>query len=435
MRRTIGSPHLLLVLIASLAGSAGADGPPAFPGAEGYGASTVGGRGGRVIRVTNRKDYVPGKEEPIPGSLRAAIRAEGPRTIVFRTGGTIELKAPLVVRNPRVTVAGQSAPGGGIALRGAGVSVNTGQVIVRFLRVRPGAREARRAGRDYQTDALSVNGRDPDHPPVHHIVIDHCSLSWANDEVCSISGAGIDRVSVQWCLIAESLDDSTHPKGPHGYGSIIATDGRVSFHHNVYAYHRSRTPRPGSYPKDATGDRRILLDFRQNYCYHGKGYTAADACRVNFVGNIFEHNPFHASPTATLYWHDNRTRAGEGLRNRGARVDEPFPAPAVTRISPAKLRQRLLAQSGATRPHRDAADRRVVANIRAGKRYRIDTVDEVDGWPELAPGKAPVDEDEDGLPDAWERKHGLDPDDPTDSRRRTESGYTHLERWLHQRAP
>ncbi len=400
--------------------------------AEGYGAKTAGGRDGRVLQVTNLKDYVPGKQDPIRGSLRAAVNAEGPRTVVFRTGGTIDLKKKLVIRNPRITIAGQTAPGGGICLKGAGVTINTGQVIVQYLRVRPGAVEARKAGREYQTDALSVNGRNPEHPPVHNIVIDHCSLSWGNDEVCSISGAGIDKVTVQWCLITESLNDSTHPKGEHGYGSIIATDGRVSFHHNVYAYHSLRTPRPGTYPKDATGDRRIILDFRQNYCFHGKGYTSSDACRVNFVNNIFEHNPFHASKTAEIYWKGNRIRAGGGLRNKGERVREPFPAPPVTFIPMDQLRQRLLKKAGAVVPQRDAVDKRVVSNIRKGKRYLIDTVTEVGAWPDLAEGEPPEDTDNDGLPDRWERDHGLDPKDPADRRKKTENGHTYLELWLHE---
>jgi pectate lyase len=240
------------------------EGPPlrAFPGAEGFGANSVGGRGGAVCIVDTLKDYHPGQkaqpavkrnatgeiicparpaidaEEPIPNSLRACLNSNGPRTILFAVAGTIELKAPLVVREPYLTIAGQSAPGGGICLKNFGLSVSaTHDVIIRYLRVRPGD-QARRA-----FDAINIGAS-------RNVIIDHCSTSWAIDETLSISSAGSNNVTVQWCFITESLHDSYHPKGPHGMGSLLRTNGDVSFHHNFYAHHNARSPRPGTYGED-----------------------------------------------------------------------------------------------------------------------------------------------------------------------------------------
>ncbi|MFQ5811496.1 MAG: hypothetical protein ACE5JM_17900, partial [Armatimonadota bacterium] len=199
-------------------GSSAADRVRAFPGAEGYGAYAKGGRGGKVLLVTTLDDYQPDNEELIPGSLRAACETKGPRIVVFRVGGIIDLKAPLVIREPYLTLAGQMAPGDGICLRRHATQVsNTHDIIIRHLRFRVGdavGRERQKAGKDWQTDALSVYMSQ-------NVIIDHCSTSWANDETLSLTGVGLDNITVQWTMITESMNDSSHYKGAHGYGSIV----------------------------------------------------------------------------------------------------------------------------------------------------------------------------------------------------------------------
>ena len=196
------------------------DRAPAFPGAEGFGKYTIGGRGGKVFEVTNLTDSGP-------GSLREACEAEGPRTVVFRLSGTIELKSELEIEHPFITIAGQTAPGDGICLKNYQFSFDTQHLIVRYLRVRPGD-EMRE-----EQDALGGSG--------DHIIIDHCSVSWGVDETLSINKAS--NLTVQWCMVTESLTKSLHKKGAHGYGGLWGGPGG-SFHHNILAHHSSRNPRP-----------------------------------------------------------------------------------------------------------------------------------------------------------------------------------------------
>src|SRR4051794_6853731 len=265
----------------------------AFPGAEGAGRLAAGGRGGRVLRVTNL-------DEGGPGSLRAAIEAEGPRTIVFDVGGTITLKKPLIVRNGRVTVAGQTAPGGGIAVRGYVFEIRADDVVVRYVRARLGDETKQ------ETDAFTVvSGR--------RIMVDHVSASWSVDETLS-AGAPIHKpedaltdLTVQWSLIGESLNKSVHSKGEHGYGSLIrgAFGARMSFHHNLWAHHAARMPRPGNYLPPKQDPIGPFFDFRSNVFYDwGGGYSGYDAdsgdkashSAYNFVDNYYKAGPASKKP-------------------------------------------------------------------------------------------------------------------------------------------
>ena len=351
----------------------------AFPGAEGFGAQTRGGRGGRVIAVTSLA-------EKGPGTLRAAVEAEGPRTVVFRVAGIIDLRKKLTLRNPYITIAGQTAPGGGICIRGERLEIACDEVIVRYLRFRPGNILQK------SVDAVNVHrGRN--------IILDHLSTSWAVDEVLSVSGEGCDKVTVQWCLITESLNKSFHNKGAHGYGSLLRTDGDVTFHHNLYAHHESRCPRPGTYGKA----RGILLDFRNNVIYDwgGKaGYTSEDKATLNYIGNYLKPGPstrdrkyaFHVGGPATLmHFSDNHLEgAGKGDEDNwllvkkakpGNRADSPFPVSAVATDSAEKAFERVLVEAGATLPARDAVDKRVISEVREGKGRIIDSQEDVGGWP------------------------------------------------------
>jgi len=394
----------------------------AFPGAEGFGRHAQGGRGGSVRFVTNLDDYGPGAE-PIEGSLRAAVEADGPRTVVFRTSGTIHLKSSLTVRNPYVTVAGQSAPGDGICVKNSGVGVKTHDVVIRHVRFRPGDEVGRRpeyAERGWSTDALSLSGGARD------VIIDHCSTSWANDEVLSVSGAGITDVTVQWCIISESLNASTHHKGEHGYGSLIRTNGNVTFHHNLYAFHRSRSPRPGTY-----GEGCILFDFRNNVMHSGgHGYSAADPVRMNFVANYHPTTPFRANPATTFYAADG---VGD-ITGDGSRAVAYEVAPVRTTTAQ-DAQEAVLSSAGATLPTRDAVDVRVVSGVRDGVATLVDSVGQVGGWPELRATPAPPDTDSDGMPDAWEDLHGLDPTTANDAEDTDRDGYTDLEEYLNATDP
>ena len=256
----------------------------AFPGAEGAGMFTTGGRGGRVIHVTNLNDSGT-------GSLRAAVEQSGARTIVFDVAGTIELKSTLKIANGNLTLAGQTAPGDGICLKGYGMEVNADNVIVRYLRIRPGDM----SGNDGM-DALG--GRY-----MENVIIDHCSLSWSTDECVSFY---VNRnMTMQYCLAYESLRNGKHNKGTHGYGGIWG-GAPASFHHNILAHHDSRNPRldspeqygdgptPGATAKTKGINRTDrLLDFRNNVIYNFCNYPAYGGVdiRMNFVGNCYKWGP------------------------------------------------------------------------------------------------------------------------------------------------
>jgi pectate lyase len=402
----------------------------AFPEAEGFGAQTPGGRGGKVLLVTNLEDYVPKKESPIAGSFRAACAASGPRIIVFRVSGTIPLKAHLSISEPFITIAGQTAPGGGICLKNYGLWIVAHDVIVRHLRVRPGddmGPVMKRQGKSFETDGLSIGS------PARDVIIDHCSTSWANDEVLSVSGAGITNVTVQWCLISESLNSSFHHKGPHGYGSLLRTNGDVSFHHNLYAYHTSRSPRPGTY-----GEGSILLDFRNNVIYDSVGYSAADPVRMNYVGNFIKRarkRAFNVGGETTKLFAEGNVLEGPGelITNLKPvnKAETAFPIAAVATDSAQQAYERVLASSGATLPERDAVDQRIIKQVVEGTGGLIDSQEKVGGWPPLRSDAPPADADQDGMPDAWEQSAGLNPQDPADAAGDLDrDGYTNIEEWL-----
>lgn len=421
------------LLFAALALNAAA--LPAFPDAEGFGATTPGGRGGRVYLVTSLADSGP-------GTLREACEASGPRLVIFRTGGTIRLQRPLTIRHPYLTVAGQTAPGGGICVRDQSLGIATHDVVIRYLRSRLGDV----TGREDDCIDLLNGARD--------CVIDHCSATWSIDECLSLSG-DVQNCTVQWCLIGESLRQSKHHKGAHGYGSLARANGPISFHHNLWIHNDARNPRLGdNYGRGATSP---FFDVRNNVIYDFGG-TASGLTQgkfaVNYVDNYIRPGPISkakkpisiGTPSELRFFlrgnilEDNAELTADNRRFfdrteadgkvQVTTVDQPFPAPPVTTVPAASLLEHVLPTVGASLPQRDTVDARLVEHVRTRTGRMIDSQAEVGGWPELARGEPPVDTDHDGMPDAWETAHGLNPKDPADAARTAASGYTNVEEYI-----
>ena len=416
----------------------------AFPGAEGFGAATPGGRGGAIHLVTTLEDYIPGEENAIPGSFRKAINSKGPRYVLFQVSGTIALKADLYIREPYLTVAGQSAPGDGICLRDQMVVLGTHDVILRHLRIRSGDRP-----KEEQLTVGIFGGNNS--------IFDHCSLTWATDEVMSSFGS-VHNLTLQWCIIAEGLSHSYHPKGEHSKGSILNGDGGISIHHSIYAHNSARNPRVDT----------VVLDFRNNIVYnwgYRGGYTTEGPSFVNYVGNYFKAGPSTRASTRDdvfdagdeflrIYFADNYLEGDATHTKNNALlldtpsdkeagpilakvlVNAPHGVPPITEEGPLIARDRVLAMAGATLPRRDRADERLMNEIRTGTGRIIDSQDEVGGWPVLKSTPPLADSDKDGLPDDWEKRHGLDPDSYSDSLEDMDGdGYPNLEEYLNQTNP
>ena len=429
---------------------------PAFPGAEGFGAETPGGRGGKIIAVTNLNDSGP-------GSFRAACASKGPRIIVFRTGGTIEVISPVLVSEPFATIAGQTAPGDGILLKshpgydGPVLNITSHDVIVRGLRIRRGPTKKKGCC----GDGLSIHKKGG-HP--HNIIIDHCSISWGTDENVD-SWYSASNITIQWCLIAEALYDSSHEKGPHSKGTLIGADAkRVSYHHNLLAHNVARNPQFSN----NEGPNHVINNVIYNWKYFGGQFSKAgkQVPKVNFIGNYYKPGPdtrkdrYEVSiskfPEEPLFYvHDNIGHhrpndfgdqwdlvgdSNSGLEKKWMRIpaskkiqrQQAWPAsPIPITIHPVKKGYELvLARAGATSPKRDAVDLRVVNDVKMKTGRCIDHPSEVGGWPTLAPGTPPVDTDLDGMPDEWEQKHKLDPKNPEDRNTKALSGYTWVEEYL-----
>lgn len=420
---------------------------PAFPGAEGFGAMTTGGRGGKVIQVTNLNNSGA-------GSLRAAIEAGGTRTVVFRVSGTIELNSSLKIDNDNITIAGQTAPGDGICIKNYPLHVSANNVIIRFIRARHGDLLGS------QDDAM--NGRNQE-----NIIIDHCSMSWSVDECASFYDN--KNFTLQYCILSESLYHSVHDKGNHGYGGIWGGQG-ATFHHNLLAHHTSRNPRfngsrySGEPALEKVDHRNnVIFNWGFNSCYGG------EAGNFNMVANYYKSGPATSSsvkdrimdPDANdngygyYYISGNVTqgypattednwRGVDGISDEvkeQIRLDEPLDAPALTSHTAYEAFEYVLIHSGASLPIRDALDTRIVhetltGTAQYGGNYGtaagiIDSQQTVGGWVILESTTPPDDSDSDGMPDAWEDDMGLDKNNPDDRNGDiTGNGYTNLEDYL-----
>ncbi len=427
----------------------------AFPGAEGFGKYVTGGRGGKVVAVTNL-------ENAGEGSLRWALAQypTEPITVVFKTGGTIELTSDLKIGRNDVTIAGQTAPGGGICIKGRSFGVNGGNnIIIRYIRSRPGYRG------DDSAFSLSVENSE-------NIIIDHCSLSWANEETGSYYD--IDNVTVQWCIFSEGLYDAGHNKGNRGYGPVMGGK-KASYHHNLITNQWSRSPR---FSGSVSNDLHALIDFRNNVIFNWGKNTGAiygaevrllnGSARVNYVNNYLKPGPatrqkLFVRPsygavgagrfyvTGNIMIDDEKMTADNWL---GVTVEEEVPEAfraAVKSNTPFLIGEPLpeksaedayadvLEKVGAIIPQRDAVDARIISETRTGTATgmgsygRAGIIDDpmaVGGWPALAAGTPPVDTDKDGIPDTWEDANGLNKNNTEDGNKLHGSGYTMLEMYL-----
>ncbi len=416
-----------------------ADAPTlAFPEADGAGKYTIGGRGGRVIEVTTLED---GKG--IPGSLRAAVEASGPRTIVFKVAGTIELKEQLKLKNGFVTIAGQTAPGDGITLKNYTFSINCDQVIVRNIRVRLGAVE--------EADSMSIND-------CKNVIIDHCSVSWGVDETFSVKRA--DNVTIQWSFVTEGLHDSIHSGTEHSKGSLInGSNGQiVTLHHNLYAHHDARSPRPQNSLSPAEDSVGFYFNFTNNVIYDwGRTYAAKNldedsVCIMNFINNYFIAGPSSEASNFMLDMNKSSSMFFSGNYMNGKmpedqysliiyenfvkpsdrewKLSEPFDS-RISKVQTAEQAYAMVLENAGASLSRDAVDTRLVKEILTGTGRIIDDPSNVGGWPKLAAGEAYLDTDKDGISDAWEDANGLDKNNPADGALDADSdGYTNLEEFL-----
>ena len=451
---------------------------PSFPGAEGGGMFSFGGRGGKVITVTNLNDRGP-------GSFREACETGGARIVVFNVAGIIRLKTPIIVRAPYITIAGQTAPGDGVCIAGESFWVNTHDVVVRHMRFRRGETNVGR-----RDDAFGGN-------PVGNIMIDHCSCTWGLDENISfyrhMFSPGADykdlklptvNVTIQNTISAKALDTYNH-----AFGSTLGGEN-CSFMRNLWASNAGRNPSIGW---------NGIFNFVNNVTYNwvhrsvdGGDYTAL----YNMINNYFKPGPL--TPKNTPVGHrilkpeSGRSKLGYYVFGRvyangnimegydaitkdnwagGIQVqeqantdgytenmkwNEPFPMPHLT-IMPAKDAYKyVLKNAGATIPSRDIVDERIIEEVETGKPYYVEGLDpnsfyqfehrrlpndsykqgiitdisQVGGYPEYK-GTPYVDTDGDGMPDAWEKANGLNPNDSSDAVKDcTGDGYTNIEKYI-----
>ncbi|MDC2623050.1 pectate lyase [Bacteroides ovatus] len=443
----------------------------AFPGADGAGKYTTGGAGGTVYTVTSLAD--DGSE----GTLRWAISKKGPRTIVFAVSGIIELQKALKLSNGDVTIAGQTAPGDGICLKNYTFSIQADNVIVRFIRSRMGV-DIKQKGDD------AMNGTKAH----QNIIIDHCSMSWCTDECATFYDNR--NFTLQWCIISESLANSIHEKGAHGYGGIWGGQP-ATFHHNLLAHHTNRTPRLcGSRYTGRPEDEKVELFNNVIYNYGSDGAYAGEGGSYNFINNYYKPGPFSATKGSfkrlfTAYADDGKNNNKAGVHGvfyfKGNYMDptcpkltdkqkealykvnmdnsyglvikkdfatekevlskKAFDIAGHTSLQPAKKAYKDVLEFAGASYRRDAIDQRIVDETLKGTytyegshgstNGMIDQPSDVGGWPEYKSETALVDTDGDGIPDEWEKKHNLNPNDPSDGAKYTLSPeYTNLEMYM-----
>lgn len=450
--------HCLLRSIAlafTMAVPLSADDLPAFPGADGAGKYAHGGRGGDVYHVTNLSDPYG---ERVEGTLRHAIEtADGPRTIVFDKGGTIHLESTLMAQDlSHLTIAGQTAPGGGITIADASFFVRDAQhVIVQYLRFAPGDALSKPEASELPGFAGSGNIRPFRVWNSKHVMADHLTTRWGQEDNISVTHNS-SRVTVQNSIGAEGLLDADHRKGTRSYAALINGHG-ISYLRNYFAHNRARNPRVGI---DGT-----RLEFNNNVVYN-TGYRAAalsDRVVMDAVGNIGLTGPAGRGPGALIrsqttgddapmvfaadnYYDEHSSQPLDFSRPsspivmdaRHYPIDERFDfgVESVSDYEPIPFREAYiytLSRTGASHL-RDTHDRRIVRDAVERTGNQIDRPVDVGGWPEVDPGEPVVSTARDGIADGWKEKHGLDINQAY-HKTFAEDGYTYLEHYLHSLMP
>ncbi len=461
----------------------------AFPGAQGGGMYTTGGRGGTIYHVTSLLDNTS------EGTLRYAVNQKGARTIVFDVAGTINLGSPLEISNGDLTIAGQTAPGDGICIKGRYTRISADNVIIRYVRFRLGDDNS---GLSDSDDAIW--GRY-----CSNIILDHCSMSWSVDECASFYSNS--NFTMQWCYIAESMRNcSVHTKGDHGYGGIWGGEN-ASFHHNILAHHDSRNPRfdhPHIYENHTSPAQRGVVDFRNNVVYDwgnnnsygGEGYGAGKGTGINMVANYYKpgdsstdrkyfldaygvytstcstcganvedgyplvyingnihskYSDISDDNASGIYWHN-----GEGHTNYGVTASSQFAVSGpsgqkcYTTTHSAQDALEITCSLGGASLRRDEVDERTASDVKNGQGQIIDCVTSTSDktsvaglygftWPSLEATDeeiliASTDTDKDGIPDYYEKLFGLDPSDASDGQAISIDKlgrYTNFELYLH----
>lgn len=402
----------------------------AFPGAEGGGKYASGGRGGKIIKVTNLNDNGP-------GSLREAVDTPGPRIIIFEVSGNIILKSELKIIRGNVTIAGQTAPGDGICIQNFPTTIRANNVIIRFLRFRLG---------DITKKEYDVLGGYH----TNNVIIDHCSISWGIDETASFYGN--KNFTMQWCIISESLNDSYHPKGPHGMGAIWGGNN-ASFHHNLLAHHNARSPRFNGGRRSGMGNIFLedKIDFRNNVIYNWGGISTygGENGNYNMVANYYKSGPASDKrkkvinrinidaniekfpPGFGKYFIEENILEGSNTTNNWelvtfsngvdlniAKISSPIDVEPIHTQTAKEAYKAVLKHVGASL-FRDAVDSRIIEETKTststfkgsktGKLGIIDSQNDVGGWPLLNSIPAPKNASGDGIPDTWKIKHKLIP--------------------------
>lgn len=473
MKNLIVSLSIVLFVLCSILSVVGQT--PSFPGAEGDGMFTTGGRGGSVLYVTKLSD------DGTVGTLRWAVNLTGARIIMFKVAGIIPLTSELRIKNGNLTIAGQSAPGDGICLKNYPVVLQGSNIIIRFIRFRMGdeAAEADRlAGNtSYSWDgADAIWGRN-----MNNIIIDHCSMSWNIDECSSFYDN--KNFSMQWCVIGESLRNSVHSKGAHGYGGIWGGEP-ATFHHNILAFHDSRNPRfCGSRYTNSPSTEKVNFVNNVIYNWGGNSGYAGEGGYYNMVNNYYRSGIARSTGTVSYRifnpWPDDGTNSqpagiwghfylsGNVMRNTPNVTTNnwlgfqpststysdtikslvPFSYPNL-RIQTADSAYLSVTGYAGASLKRDSVDKRIIKNILNGTVSvtlgsngstggYIDSQKDVGGWPVYTydPALVPADTDEDGMPDTWEVSHNLNPNDATDGKTTTLDGaYTNVEVYLNELA-
>ena len=456
----------------------------AFPGAEGGGMYTTGGRGGRVLHVTTLEDST--KE----GTLRWAVTQNYPRTIVFDVAGIIELNSTLNINRNDVTIAGQTAPGDGICLKNYTFRISASNVIVRFIRCRMGDEKKT------EDDAMQVMSHEDN--KYSNIIIDHCSVSWCTDECASFYG--MKDFSFQWNIISESLRNSIHDKGSHGYGGIWGGEN-ASYHHNLLAHHDSRNPRlDHDYVSTQKGPLSLVNNVVYNWdgdsCYGGESANkTGDYRKYNLINNYYKPGPrttkhiWFLNPTTSCsncsglgtgpivpghFYMDGNYMYGKSSMTddnwtgtsvsssviSSIKASEPFSyaaSPSSISIQGAENGFNAVLNYAGASFARDAVDERIANETKNGTytyegscttfdakktnkstKGLIDTQNDVGGWPEYKATEEQLssvaDSDGDGMPNWFETQFGLSKSNPSDAQSTSldkNGRYTNLEMYLH----